>query len=127
MPMVNKILLVDDDDATNYLSREILVDLDAAQEIVVAQDGDVACDLIQHNNCPDIIFLDVRMPRMSGFDFLNRLDKMQVCKKLKVVLLTSSSRVEDREKALQYANVLGYLEKPLTWQSARKVIEAYFH
>jgi hypothetical protein len=34
--------------------------------------------------------------------------------------------VEDREKALQYANVLGYLEKPLTWQSARKVIEEYF-
>lgn len=124
--MVNKILLVDDDAATNYLSREILADLEAAREIIVVQDGDAACDLIRENSCPDIIFLDVRMPRMSGFDFLNRLDKMQVCKKLKVVLLTSSSRSEDKEKALQYSNVLDYLEKPLTWTTARKVIEDYF-
>lgn len=124
--MVNKILLVDDDAATNYLSREILVDLDAAREIVVVQDGDAACDLIRDNSCPDIIFLDVRMPRMSGFDFLNRLDKMQICKKSKVVLLTSSSRMEDKEKALQYSNVLDYLEKPLTWKTAQKVIEDYF-
>ena len=124
--MVNKILLVDDDDATNYLAREILIDMDAAREIVVVQDGDAACDLIQQNNCPDIIFLDVRMPRMSGFDFLNKLRKMEVCKKCKIVLLTSSSRMEDREKALQYDNVLDYLEKPLTWQTAKKVIEEYF-
>jgi len=124
--MVNKILLVDDDAATNFLSREILVDLDAAREILVVQDGDAACDLIRENSCPDIIFLDVRMPRMSGFDFLNMLDKMEICKKSKVVLLTSSSRMEDKEKALQYSNVLDYLEKPLTWKTAQKVIEDYF-
>ena len=48
------------------------------------------------------------------------------CKKAKIVLLTSSSRMEDKEKALQYSNVLDYLEKPLTWKTAQKVIEDYF-
>jgi len=125
--MVNKILLVDDDEASNFLSREILDQLDAAEEIVVAQDGDIACDLIKKASCPDIIFLDIRMPRMGGFDFLNSLDKMEVCKKSKVVLLTSSFRREDRDRALQYKNVLDYLEKPLTSQAVQKVIEGYSH
>jgi CheY-like chemotaxis protein len=125
--MVNKILLVDDDEANNFLCSEILRDLDAAEEIVVADDGDVAYDLIKSYECPDIIFLDVRMPRLSGFDFLNKLDKMEGCKKSKVILLTSSARKEDREKAFQYKNVLDYLEKPLTWQTAQKVIQEYFH
>jgi CheY-like chemotaxis protein len=124
--MVNKILLVDDDDANNFLCREILHDLDAAEEIVVAEDGDVAYKLMQGDECPDIIFLDIRMPRLSGFDFLNKLNKMEVCKKTKVVLLTSSVRNEDREKALQYKNVLDYLEKPLTWQTAQKIIREHF-
>lgn len=124
--MVNKILLVDDDAASNFLSREVLNDLDAAEEIVVADDGDIAYNLLSKNNCPDIIFLDIRMPRMSGFDLLNRLAQMEVCKMSKVVLLTSSTRQEDRDKAFQYKNVLDYLEKPLTKGVAQRLMEEHF-
>lgn len=119
-------MLVDDDEASNYLSRTILDDIDAAKQIEVAEDGDIACELIEKDDCPDIIFLDIRMPRMSGFDFLNRMNKKGHCSKSKVVLLTSSTRKEDREKALQYKNVVDYLEKPLTEEAAQKVIKEYF-
>lgn len=119
-------MLVDDDEASNFLSRTILDDMGAAREIEVAEDGDIACELIGKDNCPDIIFLDIRMPRMGGFDFLNRLNKKGSCSKSKIVLLTSSAREEDRQKALQYQNVVDYLEKPLTEEAAQKVIKAYF-
>ncbi|MBN8851050.1 MAG: hypothetical protein BGO55_28880 [Sphingobacteriales bacterium 50-39] len=126
MAKVNKIMLVDDDEASNFLSRVILDDIEAAREIEVAEDGDIACKMLDKNDCPDIIFLDIRMPRMSGFDFLNSLVKKGSCSKSKVVLLTSSFRKEDREKALQYQNVIDYLEKPLTEEAAQKVIDVYY-
>ena len=70
MHQFNRVLLVDDDRATNFLSELVFRDMDIAKEVQVAEDGVVACDLIKQNNCPDIIFLDIRMPRMDGFDFL---------------------------------------------------------
>jgi CheY-like chemotaxis protein len=126
MAKVNKIMLVDDDEASNFLSRVILDDIEAAREIEVAEDGDIACEMLDSKECPDIIFLDIRMPRMSGFDFLNSLVKKGSCKKSKIVLLTSSVRKEDRDKAMQYQNVIDYLEKPLTEEAAQKLIGEYF-
>jgi len=52
MQPFNKILLVDDDDATNYLSKLLLTDLKAATEIVIAEDGLAACELIKRGRCP---------------------------------------------------------------------------
>ena len=126
MPMFRKILLVDDDEASNFLSDTILRDMNAASEIVVADDGSTATNFVGNGDCPDIIFLDIRMPRMDGFRFLDYLNKLDNCKNTKVVMLTSSARKEDREKAFHYSNVLDYFEKPLTEQIVRKVSEEYF-
>jgi len=126
MPMFSKVMLVDDDEASNFLSETILSDMQAAEEIAVAEDGLAATSLIKNASCPDIIFLDIRMPRMDGFDFLEYLSKLGCCQKTKVIMLTSSPRKEDKEKALQYKNVLDYFEKPLTEQIVLKVSEEYF-
>jgi CheY-like chemotaxis protein len=116
MPQFNKVLLVDDDKASNFLSGEILGDMNIANEIDVAEDGDIATERIGQGYCPDLIFLDLRMPRMDGFDFLETFTKSAACKDTRVIILTSSPRTEDRERALQYDVVLGYIEKPLTEQ-----------
>ena len=126
MAMFSKILLVDDDEASNFLSETILSDMEAAGEITVARDGFAACDLVKKADCPDLIFLDIRMPRMDGFGFLDCLNKMGACGRTKVIMLTSSFRQEDKDKALNYKNVLDYFEKPLTEQIVRKVSEEYF-
>src|SRR6266542_2246493 len=110
----NKVLLVDDDEATNFLAALAIQNLNIANQIEVAEDGLIAYEWIKHNNCPDIIFLDIRMPRMDGFDFLENLSEMNTCKNVKIVMLTSSSRSEDRTKALSYKCVVAYFEKPLT-------------
>ena len=124
--MFSKVLLVDDDEASNFLSETILSDMHIAKEISIAEDGLKASRLVKDENCPDIIFLDIRMPRMDGFDFLEYLSKRGNCKQTKVIMLTSSPRKEDKEKALGYANVLDYFEKPLTEQMVLKVSEEYF-
>jgi len=123
----NKILLVDDDEATNFLAELAFKNLAIANEIEVASDGLIAYEwLKQQNNCPDIIFLDIRMPRMDGFDFLENFAEMNVCKQVKIVMLTSSSRQEDKTRAFTYNAVIDYLEKPLTEEMIRKIAADYF-
>jgi len=122
----NKVLLVDDDDATNFLAELAFRNLNIANEIEVASDGLIACEWIKQNNCPDIIFLDIRMPRMDGFDFLDNFSGMNVCKHVKIVMLTSSSRAEDKKRALTYKEVVEYIEKPLTEELIQKIADTYF-
>lgn len=122
----NKVLLVDDDEATNFLAELAFRNLNIANEIEVASDGLIACERIKQNSCPDIIFLDIRMPRMDGFDFLDNFSGMNVCKHVKIIMLTSSSRVEDKRRALTYKEVVDYIEKPLTEEMIQKIADTYF-
>lgn len=123
----NKVLLVDDDDATNFLAEMAFNNLAIAREIEIASDGLIAYEWIRQNNCPDIIFLDIRMPRMDGFDFLDNITKMNVCKQAKIVMLTSSTRAEDKAKAFTYKGVIEYLEKPLTEKTIQMIADTWFN
>jgi CheY-like chemotaxis protein len=125
MQFFKKILLVDDDGVANYLTIELLNELHAAVEIVVAEDGLAASELIKAAECPDIVFLDIRMPRMDGFEFLDNLEKESLCQKAKIVMLSSSNRLEDKVKAFTYKRVIDYAEKPLTKEMIKKVARAY--
>jgi CheY-like chemotaxis protein len=126
MYQFNKVLLVDDDAATNFLAELAIKNLDIAKEIEVASDGQAAWEMIKQTACPDIIFLDIRMPRMDGFDFLECFSAMNCCKNVKIVVLTSSSRLEDKDKAFTYKGVIAYYEKPLTEEMVQKVAAMYF-
>lgn len=121
MPMFNKVLLIDDDPASNFLNSEILADLHAAREVEAVEDGYAACRLLKNGSCPDIIFLDIRMPGMSGFDFLESLDKQHLCENTWIIILSSSNRKEDMQRALGYKNVRYYFEKPLTEELLIKI------
>ena len=122
MQPFNSILLVDDDKATIFLSQALLTYVHAAKEIAIAEDGIIACELLKKGHCPDIIFLDIRMPRMDGFEFLESLEKMDVCKNAKIVMLSSSVMLEEKQKAFAYKKVIEYFEKPLTEELIMKVI-----
>jgi CheY-like chemotaxis protein len=126
MQHFNKVLLVDDDAATNFLAELAFQNLNIANEITIASDGYIASEWLKQNNCPDVIFLDIRMPRMDGFDFLEMLTEMNACKQVKVVMLTSSTRPEDKAKAFSYNVVVDYIEKPLTEQVIQKIASTHF-
>src|SRR5205085_825529 len=100
--------------------------LHAAKEIVVAEDGYIAGQLIKKTGCPDIIFLDIRMPGMDGFEFLDYLQAMDICNSTRVIMLSNLVCQEDKERACTYARVMDCLEKPITKEMVEKVTREYY-
>jgi len=124
---INKILLIDDDATANYLSKELLESLKVAKEIQTAENCIRALKLLQQSDPADVIFLDIKMTGMDGFDFLEKLKGLMLQKKIKVFMLTSSVRPEDKLKAFTYRAVIDYFEKPLTPEMIRTVLTTYLN
>ncbi|NOY36553.1 MAG: response regulator [Chlorobi bacterium] len=115
-----KILLVEDDKITNFLSKKVL-DIIGITHVEAVLDGQKAIHCM-NNYCPDLIYLDLNMPVMDGFEFLEAIKKAGFSVKTKVAILTSSDMQSDRDKAGNYPCVIDYIVKPLTVDKAAKAI-----
>lgn len=115
------ILLVDDDEITNFLCKKMLSDLDI-DSVDSVVNGQEALKYLR-KSCPDIIFLDIKMPVMDGFELLEELKKSMLCQQTKIIMLTSSSREKEKQQALAYDNVVDFIVKPLTKASVAKVFD----
>src|SRR6478672_10217102 len=109
----NHILLIDDNDIDNYINNHIISEHKIAERISIKNSAIDALDYLQAIDdaaFPDLIFLDISMPRMDGFGFLEALAKLPNAreKKCSVVMLTSSNSPEDRERAMNYDVVIDY-------------------
>ncbi len=131
MKKLKSILLVDDDEISNFLAETIIQDLDLAYEVKISKNGREALELIdycmnhQAEKCPELVLLDINMPVMDGFEFLEALDKLQKAYNINnttIVMLTSSSSSFDLEKAKNY-NITGFINKPLTEKSLKVFID----
>lgn len=132
MKTVNCILLVDDNPAINALHLMTIKASKICNEINIATDGEKALshlnDLkLKKHSKPDIIFLDINMPRMNGFEFLEKYKNLNEHIKSKVVIiLTTSSNPDDQEKAKQYKDVTAFRSKPLTIEMVVELVNQYF-
>jgi CheY-like chemotaxis protein len=126
MQKFNCVLLVDDDQVSSFLIKEILKTNKVSQKIHSAQNGEEALKFINQNNDPtarpDLIFLDINMPVMDGFQFLEEFQKLSnaLRSSIKIIVLTSSSNSSDMKKASEYP-IQGYLTKPLTIKNLEQV------
>jgi len=105
------ILLVDDEYISNFINKKLIENIDASIHAVEFVNPEQAFDNL-HFLKPDLIFLDINMPVMNGWDFLERMAEEEI--DYKVIILTSSVNTIDRKMAMKYMNVIGYLEKPAT-------------
>jgi CheY-like chemotaxis protein len=102
-----KVLLVEDDDDHVFLIRRAVADLPGASVTVeVAGDGEQALERLARarfapGGPPQLVLLDLKMPRMDGLEVLRRIRADERTETLPVVVLTSSERQEDREQALR--------------------------
>ncbi len=112
---LKNVLLIDDDEAFNFLNRLVLNDNKINCDVHEALDGLAAMDYLEHlAECPDVILLDLNMPVMDGYEFLEQFEKYQKCIGIsKIFVLTSSARDEDKAKSLKNKYVTGFFSKPL--------------
>lgn len=137
MKKVNCILLIDDDPDDNFFHTIIIEETGVCNQVQVATDGESALDYLiksgEPNQSesfpkPDIIYLDINMPRMNGFEFLEEYEKLdeKLKSKIVVVMLTTSLNPNDRIKAEAYPVIKEFQNKPLTEETLQEMIEKYF-
>ena len=123
------VLLVDDDAISNFLSTKTLESIGGVNDIRTALNGKQAIDLF--NECvleskplPDIVLLDLNMPIMDGFDFMEAFNQLHLSERdhVRIIVVSSSENPSDIEKAKQFG-INQYLVKPLKEQSLRTALE----
>ena len=114
-------MLVDDNEINNLLHERLIEMSEFGEKVVVQQSATEALDYLRSvandsDKIPDIIFLDIRMPVMDGFGFMDEFQKLpdSIVSKSKVILLSSTLDPEDNIKAKKYSHVIKMLLKPLT-------------
>lgn len=132
MKPLNRVLLVDDDTVTNMLHRRVIERSGQASEIDVATDGQEALDILRADiaagrDLPELIFLDINMPGMGGFEFLAHYAELQVSPdaQLIIVMLSTSLLEADHARAEADPNVHSFCDKPLRLEKLLELIDAF--
>ena len=130
--MIKKnVLLVDDDQIFNLLNKKTLQHMGIANEIHIAKNGKEALDLINDyyrgaRIMPEIILLDLNMPVMDGFSFIEAFHKLNVPNKDNtLIIIVSSSQNEADIKRAEELGVHNYLSKPLSEEDLKAVLNLY--
>jgi CheY-like chemotaxis protein len=129
---IKKILIVDDDNIANYVTRSTIERTKCADEIIVKTDGRDALLYLQEdykktNRCPSLILLDLKMPGMDGFEFIKEFEIS--CKNIKnetvVIILSENCSGEDIIKLRQLGNYT-FVNKPLNVDKLIDIYHKYF-
>jgi len=121
-----KILIVDDEEHIRFLLEQTLEVLeDEGVELFLAENGEVALELIRAE-LPEMVLLDVMVPKINGFDVCNMVKRELVMKEIYVILLTAKGQESDKQRGKEVAADL-YLTKPFhpgkLLEKVREVLE----
>lgn len=131
--MSRRLLLVDDDEVQHKITELIIKKFDLSisyTSYLKAQD--VLSFLIKHHKnysvLPDLILLDLDMPEISGWDFLDIFEifKQYFVKRISIVILTSSIDIKDKEKIALYESVKGFYSKPFTQEAMQDILDSSY-
>lgn len=128
MKKFNVVCIIEDNPASVFWIRELMEEVDFTNKILVYNDGKSAIDqltdiVIDKTQAPDLIFLDLNMPVMDGWEFLEEFIKITPSKKILIYILTSSVDPEDTIKAKKYEAISGYIVKPITEDDLKKILK----
>ncbi len=128
MKNFKRILLIDDDPIQNLINTKLLNRIEFSERIDVAINGRLARDeyLLIDDPLPEIIFLDINMPIMNGWEFLDLLKDMELPHLPDVYMLTSSISPEDIKQSDDHPMVKGYITKPLNLDKLIEIKDQFF-
>jgi len=126
-----KVVLIDDNPVDHYIMRTMLYNNEACEQATYAFDGSMIIEYMEEHKSeatrlPDIIFLDLTMPDFSGWEFLEKFEKLRASlkKTIQLHVMTSSIRESDRARSTKYNCVSSFISKPLSKQQLNSICAA---
>ena len=129
-------MLVDDDEINNFITVKLIKKAYPDAVLSAFLNGHLAIDKLKNiitnnpENIPDFILLDINMPVMNGWEFLEEYKVLNIDadKKITIYILSSSVFSNDIDKAKSYESVANFISKPLNLESIKEVFNVFdFH
>ncbi|SFB24110.1 Response regulator receiver domain-containing protein [Flavobacterium swingsii] len=126
MNKVNLTYIIDDDKIFVFVLKKILKKNENFDEVLDFKNGEEVLDLLSNkdNTLPNIILLDINMPVIDGWQFLEEIEKLPNKEKLNVFIMSSSIDTNDIEKSKLFSTVKDFISKPINNDKLNKLIES---
>lgn len=129
---IKAVMLIDDNGIDNLINQKMIEAAFICENIYTHTGAKSAIEFLLNlekmsnsinDFFPELIFLDIDMPLMDGFQFLDEFEKLanETKEKIKIVMLTSSINPQDMSRAKKYPSVKSYINKPLTQENLKKL------
>lgn len=125
------VCIIDDDEVYKFFIKRVLRIKKLADNIMSFSDGEEAYNFIQKNKenpekLPDLIFLDINMPIMDGFQFMEEYTKIhpEIKKKITIYMVTSSIDPIDLEHSKKYHEITDFIIKPVKADVLKRIIDS---
>ncbi|EOZ95510.1 Two-component response regulator [Indibacter alkaliphilus LW1] len=124
MQPYKSVILVDDDPINNLINKRLITKLSISEKVEEFLEAEKALQKLRSldPNEQTLILLDINMPVMNGWDFLNVYLKEFPDRKDQIFMLSSSIDLQDRQKAMEFSVVKGFVEKPLTPDKMKNIV-----
>ncbi|RFS13631.1 response regulator [Emticicia sp. C21] len=132
MRKINNAWIIDDDKILTYVLQRIMGSVDSFDKIEIFQNGKEAINHLSvvkkdPDSLPDLIILDINMPVMDGWQFLDEFEKIHLDKKITLYIVSSSIDIQDHNKAKKYKTVSDFLIKPIGKKQIEQMVASYQH
>ena len=129
MKITSKTCIIDDDEIFVIVAKKIMKVGGFTDEVLNFKNGKEAITYFRENASnkaaiPELVFLDLNMPLMDGWEFLDQLEKLELTQEVKIFIFTSSIDPKDQKRSEGYQMVESFVEKPLTMQKLKTITDS---
>ena len=126
-----RLCIIDDDAAYKFIFTREIKKIDLPIDTLTFSDGEEGINFLVDNinnseNLPSVIFLDINMPIMNGWEFLEEYGKLKISKEITIYMVSSSIDPVDIKKAKEINDISDYLVKPILYETLLKIINSHF-